>query len=493
MNASSRTDDELLRAYAENHDALAFEELYTRHGGFVFSMCRRILRIHEDAEDAAAACFLVLHRKAHSVRSGKLLAWLHSCAVQTAWRVYNTAKRRMEREQEAGTMEFTARDASDGQWERKLPDIEREIAALSPVLREVLIMHFYQGLTRTEMAGRLQCAEGTIGSRMANAMKTLRKRLTRAGADTTEDAISAGLMSPALVVAMPSGLVMKLAAISQGGAIGEAVLAMAEDTMRALMLAKMKLAAGIAAAVVCGVAVPAITISMALSKPHAVAGAVVPTSASAGKQVESVPIGKFHRRWTFDAKTLADDFTLIQGGWHWERGADGEGCMVQDSKDGDAVFVLPCRVPRKPFVLTCVGRISSNQSLGASWIDGDKVLKYKRWKNRDPEPHVKRSLHTDRLFFIGRHIFSVSSAGDDVRGIAENQLEYPSDQIVVQIIDKPLRELELRELEPEEVAKYQELLDKKLVELKGKEVVFADFPGEKVKIPTGAGRAEEKK
>jgi hypothetical protein len=78
-----RSDADLLARFAANRDEAAFELLVWRHGAMVLAACRRVLGHTEDAEDAFQAAFLVLARKAGSVRS-TVPAWLHRVAVRIA-------------------------------------------------------------------------------------------------------------------------------------------------------------------------------------------------------------------------------------------------------------------------------------------------------------------------------------------------------------------------------------------------------------------------
>jgi len=77
------SDEELLRKFVVERDDRAFESLVDRHGGMVLGVCRRVLGTQHDAEDAFQAVFLVLARKANSLRSGSSLpAWLHKTAFR---------------------------------------------------------------------------------------------------------------------------------------------------------------------------------------------------------------------------------------------------------------------------------------------------------------------------------------------------------------------------------------------------------------------------
>jgi Sigma-70 region 2 len=66
--AHATPDAELLLAYTDRRDRVAFRSLVERHGPLVLRLCRRLLGDAHAAEDAFQATFLVLARRAGAVR-----------------------------------------------------------------------------------------------------------------------------------------------------------------------------------------------------------------------------------------------------------------------------------------------------------------------------------------------------------------------------------------------------------------------------------------
>ena len=78
------SDAQLLERFVQSHDEgaeSAFNVLVERHGPMVLAVCSRILNDPHDARDAFQATFLVLVRKAGTVRKRESIAeWLYGVA-----------------------------------------------------------------------------------------------------------------------------------------------------------------------------------------------------------------------------------------------------------------------------------------------------------------------------------------------------------------------------------------------------------------------------
>src|SRR5262249_57466049 len=95
----SLTNGELLTQFTEQHDEEAFAILVRRHGGLVQGVCRSVLHHQQDAEDATQATFLVLARRAASIRRSESLGgWLHGVAYRIGCRARAQTARRRRKE-----------------------------------------------------------------------------------------------------------------------------------------------------------------------------------------------------------------------------------------------------------------------------------------------------------------------------------------------------------------------------------------------------------
>ena len=107
-------DAELLERFVRRQDADAFAVLVGRHGPLVWRTCRRLLHHEQDAEDAWQATFLLLARKAGSIRRpAALAAWLHATAGHVAHKARAARERRLADKQRRSEIKRLRRPTDD--------------------------------------------------------------------------------------------------------------------------------------------------------------------------------------------------------------------------------------------------------------------------------------------------------------------------------------------------------------------------------------------
>jgi RNA polymerase sigma-70 factor (ECF subfamily) len=123
----------------------------------------------ELAEDITSEAFLELYRNLEAIDSSRLPAWLFTVVRNRA--VDHWRKRAMEERhaQELSRMESAPAAEIDVEaW------LLRE-AALKPVHRVCLILHFVHGMTRAEIGRRLNLSEINVKGYLQYALQLLRK------------------------------------------------------------------------------------------------------------------------------------------------------------------------------------------------------------------------------------------------------------------------------------------------------------------------------
>jgi RNA polymerase sigma factor (sigma-70 family) len=177
------TDVQLLRLFTENRDEgaqAAFAALVARHGPMVLRVCGTTLRNLTDIEDAFQATFLILARKARTIREPDSVgSWLFGVALRTTSNVRSAAIRRQRHERRWAAAATRSQAEEDGDdlksalWE--------EVDRLAEKYRAPVVLCYLEGLTHEAAARRLGWPVGTVEGRLARARGLLRSRLTRRG------------------------------------------------------------------------------------------------------------------------------------------------------------------------------------------------------------------------------------------------------------------------------------------------------------------------
>src|SRR5438105_4656550 len=124
-------------------------------------VCRRVLRDAHDAEDAFQATFLLLVRKAGSLRQPERLGpWLYGVAYRTARKARDLAARR--RPSARPVDDLPAAPSEDLSWRDLRPVLDAAINQLPAKYQAPVVLCYLQGLTNAQAADRLGCPPGTI-------------------------------------------------------------------------------------------------------------------------------------------------------------------------------------------------------------------------------------------------------------------------------------------------------------------------------------------
>jgi RNA polymerase sigma factor (sigma-70 family) len=235
-------DAELLSRYAQRRDATAeaaFEALVARHGPMVLATCRRSLRDGADADDAFQAAFLVLARKAGSVRvAGSVGPWLHAVAERVALKARVIACKRRDREGgEIG--DIAAPDSDEGAFEIRQA-VHDELGRLPEKYRAPLVLCHFEGLTHEQAAEALRWPVGTVSGRLSRAREILRDRLTRRGLGVPASAVVAAL-SARVALAVSSEQIQTVVRAACGGAVSRSVFRLTRGVLIAMFMNKLKL------------------------------------------------------------------------------------------------------------------------------------------------------------------------------------------------------------------------------------------------------------
>ena len=216
-------DDELVERFAVHREEAAFTALVRRHGPLVLAVCRRVLIDPHAADDCFQETFLVLARKAGSLkRPGALGPWLYGAATRTALKARARAARRLRCERRASVAEAVARP--DGlAWRELRSKLDAAIAGLPEKYRDPFVLHHLEGLSVAEVARRLGCPQGTASARLARAKERLRARLARQGlvwcTGTLATALTQGAASAAVPAPLAAGTVQAAMLIAAGEAV----------------------------------------------------------------------------------------------------------------------------------------------------------------------------------------------------------------------------------------------------------------------------------
>lgn len=161
-------------------ESRALAELYDRYTPLLYPMALRILRSTADAEDALQEAWLQVWKRSRSYDSGRgtVAAWLLTVARTRALDRYRSMASRGKAEAQVKPESPASPDPSASAAQGELSGRVREaLAKLQPQQREVLEIAYFQGLSQSEIAERLNAPLGTVKSWTRQGLMRLRELL----------------------------------------------------------------------------------------------------------------------------------------------------------------------------------------------------------------------------------------------------------------------------------------------------------------------------
>jgi RNA polymerase sigma-70 factor, ECF subfamily len=183
--AATDDDDVALVTAMASGDRRALATLYDRHASYLLALALRILKSRGEAEDLLHDVFLEVWRSArdYDPSRGRVRTWLVIRMRSRALDVVKSAR-------------ISRRSGDDQVLERVVADVDvtsspdqgrvrTALTALSPEQRTVLELAYFDGLSCSEIAERLDVPIGTVKSRVAAALTKLRHTLGAVGPNPT--------------------------------------------------------------------------------------------------------------------------------------------------------------------------------------------------------------------------------------------------------------------------------------------------------------------
>ena len=143
MGQMHADDMDLVREFAASGSEAAFATLVRRHVNLVYSAALRRLGNAPEAEEVAQTVFLILARKARSLRRGTILSgWLYQTAQLTAANFQRAAIRRQHREQEA-YMQSVLSEPDPEVWTQIAPLLDDALGQLGEKDHNAVVLRFF--------------------------------------------------------------------------------------------------------------------------------------------------------------------------------------------------------------------------------------------------------------------------------------------------------------------------------------------------------------
>jgi RNA polymerase sigma-70 factor, ECF subfamily len=188
LTRASGADDGELVAQAARGDERAVGRLYDRYGGVLYAVAYRIVGQRADAEEVVLEAFAQAWRDASRFEAGRgsVAGWLTMIARSRALDLVRARSRReritasaaADRPETSPAMgDFRSDPARALDHDERRRQVQQALSLLSPPQRQAIELAYFEGLSQSEIAERLQEPLGTVKTRVRLGMQKLRECL----------------------------------------------------------------------------------------------------------------------------------------------------------------------------------------------------------------------------------------------------------------------------------------------------------------------------
>ena len=259
-------DSELLRLCGTNRSDEAFSVLVSRHLDLVYSSALRQVRDPHLAKDVAQSVFLLLAKKARTLKRETILTgWLYRTTRFIVSDTFRAENRRRAREH-AAMQPLTISDphgaSHEPRWEEIEPLLDDAIATLNEQDRDLLLLRYFEKQSFKDVGRRFGINEDAAQKRVSRALEKLRAFFAARGASITTVTLGT-MLSTSAVQAAPAGVLSAVLAVAAPAAAVTASFTL-QSILETMALTKTKVVA--TAALLVAVTVPVVTQNRALQK-----------------------------------------------------------------------------------------------------------------------------------------------------------------------------------------------------------------------------------
>ncbi len=319
-------DHQCLAEFVKSGSDRAFRRLVEKYTDLVHSMALRRTGQRDLADDITQAVFIVLAKKAKSIRPGQSIsAWLFTVTRYAAIDALRREAARKRHEKKASAMDHIEDETGAcAEWEEVQGHLEVAMDGLGGREREAVLLRYYENQTLDQVAKQQGTSTSTVHRRIGRALEKMRRHMARKQVILPVTVLSTYMGAHAVQAApvgLSAGITPLLIASGKGTAGLAGSVAIAKGAMTAMMNMHLKITAAV----------------LLLFGTSAVA--VQQTTSAVLKKQLAPPQEQYELAWSDEF----DGEALDRGNWHYRADAKLKSVQLPENvsvADGQLVLNL---------------------------------------------------------------------------------------------------------------------------------------------------------